>query len=310
MIVVFGSINIDLVARVPDLPRAGETVLGPGYQVVPGGKGANQALAARRAGAEVALVGAVGRDAFAETALGALAAAGVDLSGIARVDAPTGAAFIAVDAGGRNQIVVAAGANAQASAGGLDRLAAAGGDLLMLQWEVPEAENLAAARWAKARHMTVLLNRAPAGPVPAGLMALVDIVIVNEHEILALGAGLGLASDEPEAIAREIDRQLGKTAVVTLGAEGAVAWRDGVRCLVPALPVAVVDTTAAGDAFCGAFAAALAAGRGLVSAVEHGTAAGSLACTAFGAQPSLPEAEAIAAAALRIAARDIPLMPT
>lgn len=310
MIVVFGSINIDLVARVPDLPRAGETVLGPDYRVVPGGKGANQALAARRAGAVVTLVGAVGRDAFAETALGTLAAAGVDLSGIMRVEAPTGAAFIAVDAGGRNQIVVAAGANAKASADALDRLNTTSSDMLMLQWEVPEAENLAAARWAKARSMTVLLNRAPAGPVPAALMALVDIVIVNEHEILALAAGLGLASDAPETIAAEIDRQLGKTAVVTLGAAGAVAWRDGVRCLVPALPVAVVDTTAAGDAFCGAFAAALAAGRGLVSAVEYGTAAGSLACTTFGAQPSLPDAEAIAAAALRIAARDIPLMPT
>lgn len=310
MIVVFGSLNIDLVARVPDLPGAGETVLGPGYHVVPGGKGANQALAARRAGAEVALVGAVGRDAFADAALTALAAAGVDLARIARVDAPTGAAFIAVDAAGRNQIVVAAGANAEAKAAALDGLATGPGDILMLQGEVPEAENLAAARWAKAHGMTVLLNRAPAGPVPSALMDLVDVVIVNEHEILALATGLGLASDAPEAVATAIDRQLGKTAVVTLGAAGAVAWRDGVRCLVPALPVAVVDTTAAGDAFCGAFAAALAQGRGLVSAVEHGVAAGSIACTVFGAQPSLPDAAAIAPAALTIAARDMPLMPT
>ncbi|QCI69186.1 ribokinase [Phreatobacter stygius] len=309
MIVVFGSLNVDLVARVPVLPSAGETVLGPDYVTVPGGKGANQALAARRAGAEVVMVGAVGRDGFAEAALAALAAAGVDISRVARVEAPTGAAFIAVDPAGRNQIVVAAGANARASAAALDDLEAGKGDILMLQWEVPGAEILAAAQWAKARELTVVLNRAPAGPVPAELMALVDVVIVNEHEILALAEGLGMAAVDAEAIACEIDRRLGVTAIVTLGAAGALAWGGGVRCPVPALKVDVVDTTAAGDAFCGAFAAALAQGRGLTSAVEHGSAAGSLACTGFGAQPSLPARGAIEQGAAQLATRDIPLIP-
>lgn len=307
MIVVFGSLNIDLVARVPARPSAGETVLGPDYVVVPGGKGANQALAARRAGAEVVMVGAVGRDGFAEAALAALAEAGVDIARVARAEAPTGAAFIAVDAAGRNQIVVAAGANAQASAASLDGLPAGAGDILMLQWEVPEAEILAAARWARSHGLKVLLNRAPAGPVPAALLALVDVIIVNEHEVLALAENLDLATRDVETIASEIDRRLKVTTIVTLGAEGAVAWGGGVRCPVPALKVDVVDTTAAGDAFCGAFAAALAQGRGLTSAVEYGSAAGSLACTRFGAQPSLPERGAIEQGAALLATRDIPL---
>jgi ribokinase len=250
MIVVFGSLNIDLVARVPVLPRAGETVLGPDYLAVAGGKGANQALAARRAGAEVAMVGAVGRDGFADAALASLVAAGIDTSRIARVEAPTGAAFIAVDAEGRNQIVVAAGANAHARATQLDGLAAGPGDTLMLQWEVPEPEIRAAARWGRDR---------------------------------------GLSERHRLAVA------------VTLGAEGAVLWADGICHEAPAVPVEVVDTTAAGDTFCGALAAALDCRRGYETALEFACAAGSLACVSLGAQPSIPHRAAIEAAAAALA---------
>jgi len=301
MIVVFGSINIDLVARVPVLPRAGETVAGPGYAVIPGGKGANQALAARRAGADVVMVGAVGRDGFADAALSALAAEGVDISRVARANDPTGAAFIAVDDAGQNQIVVAAGANASVRSAALDGLAPGPRDILLLQWEVPEAEIRAAAAWGKERGMRVMLNRAPAGPVDAGLAGLLDLVVVNEHEVLDLGAGFGLADRDPDAVAAAISERHGLAVAVTLGAEGAMCWADGIRHASPAYPVAVIDTTAAGDTFCGALAAALDRRRGLETAIEFAAAAGSLACARLGAQTSIPDLAAIEAAAAILA---------
>jgi len=301
MIVVFGSINIDLVARVPVLPRAGETVAGPDYQVIPGGKGANQALAARRAGADVVMVGAVGSDGFAGPALASLEEAGIDLARVARVDAPTGAAFIAVDSGGQNQIVVAAGANATVRASALDGLSASPQDTMLLQWEVPEAEIVAAARWAKSHDMRVMLNRAPAGPITAELAGLLDVVVVNEHEVLALGAGLGLTDRDSDAVAAMLSERHGLAVAVTLGAEGALCWADGIRHESPAYPVAVVDTTAAGDTFCGALAASLDRRRGLETAIEFAAAAGSLACARFGAQSSIPDLAAIEAAAAVLA---------
>lgn len=306
MIVVFGSLNIDLVARVETLPKAGETVLGPGYGLVAGGKGANQALAARRAGAEVVMAGAVGRDGFAQDALARLDAAGVDLSRIMRTDEPTGAAFIAVDAQGRNQIVVASGANALARAETLEDLEAGAGDTLMLQWEIPEAEILRAARWAKERGLKVILNRAPAGPVTPELMGLLDVVVVNEHEARALGRGFDLAESDIDAIAATLSGRFGLAVAVTLGAEGALCWAGGIRHAAPALAVEVVDTTAAGDTFCGALAAALDRRRGLETAIDFATAAGSLACTRLGAQTGIPHREAIEAAALGLAAQRNP----
>lgn len=300
MVIVFGSLNIDLVARVEALPQAGETVLGSDYVAVPGGKGANQALAARRAGAEVVMVGAVGRDAFADAALAALAADGVDVSRVARADAPTGAAFIAVDGAGRNQIVVAPGANALASAAALEGLDPAHG-ILMLQGEVPEPEILAAARWGRAKNLTIMLNRAPAGPVPRELLDLTDILLVNEHEIMAVAEGHGIDTTDADAVASGLSAAFRLAVAVTLGAEGALCWADGICHSAPALAVAVVDTTAAGDAFCGAFAAARSRRRGYETCVDFATAAGSLACTGFGAQPSLPHRDAIEPAALGLA---------
>jgi ribokinase len=292
VIVVFGSVNVDFVTRVPAIPRPGETVLGPAYQVIPGGKGANQALAARRAGAEVALVGAVGDDPFAEIGLSLLRADGVDCSGVARVGQPTGAAFIAVAEGGENAIVVASGANALASAAGLRGLALGPADILLLQREVPEGEALAAARTMRDAGGRVVLNAAPAGRVAPELIGCLDVLIVNEHEAAEVGAGLGIEGD-PESIVRGIDAQAGVSCIVTLGGEGAVGWTGGVRRAVPALPVTVVDTTAAGDCFCGVFVAALSQGLHFGTALSRAAAAGSLACASPGAQPSLPWRDAI-----------------
>lgn len=296
MIVVFGSLNADLVTRVPSIPAPGETVLGPGYAVHPGGKGANQALAAARAGARVAMVGAVGRDGLADAALALLVAEGVDVSRVARVDAPTGAAFIAVDDRGENAIVVAAGANNDARAEQLADLSFGAGDLLLLQREVPEAECLSAARLAKARGARVMLNLAPAGAPSPDLLALLDVLVVNEHEAEVLAGALDLDTEDPLEIAKHVDAALGIATIVTLGAQGVVGWTQGVRRAGPALPVTVVDTTAAGDAFCGAFAAALDRGFGYGGALHRGVAAGGLACTRAGAQPSLPRGEEIEAA--------------
>ena len=299
MIAVFGSLNVDLVTPVERLPGAGETVMGPGYALHPGGKGGNQALAARRAGAEVVLVGAVGRDAFAEIALSLLAADGVDLTLVERVDAPTGAAFIAVDAAGANQIVVAAGANAQARADGLQDLSLGQRNILLLQREVPETECIAAARQAKQAGGRVILNLAPAGSPAPELLDCLDMLIVNEHEALVLARAWDWAEHEPDAFAQRVDAERGIACVVTLGGEGVVGWHGGVRRRLEAPKVEVVDTVAAGDSFVGAFAAALDAGYGFSGALQRGLAAGSLACTVPGAQPSVPrqaEIEALAGA--------------
>lgn len=297
MITVFGSLNVDLVTPVERLPGAGETVLGPGYALHPGGKGANQALAARRAGAQVTMVGAVGRDGFAEIALGLLAEDGVDLAHVARVEAPTGAAFIAVDAAGSNQIVVAAGANALARADAVEALKPGEGDMLLLQREVPESECLRAAQAMRGGGGRVILNLAPAGEPAPELLALTDILIVNEHEALILAGSLGWTETEPDAIARRIDGERGIACIVTLGSAGAVGWHGGVRRRLEAPVVDAVDTVAAGDSFVGAFAAALQAGFGFSCALQRGLAAGSLACTVAGAQPSVPRREAIEALA-------------
>ncbi|WP_075216259.1 ribokinase [Mongoliimonas terrestris] len=301
MIVVFGSINVDLVTVVPRLPGPGETVKGPDYQVFPGGKGANQALAARRAGAAVAMIGAVGADGFRHEALSLLAAAGVDLSGVAALDAPTGIAMIAVDGRAENQIVVASGANSRADPAGVARRIRAG-DTLLLQYEVPDAAVLAAAEAARAAGARVLLNAAPAGPVPPALARCLDVLIVNEHEAAEVAAAAGLP-EAPRAFASAWAAASGGVCVVTLGAEGAVAAGPEGQVSVAAPLVKVVDTTAAGDGFVGAFAAALDRGATLAEALMDGVAAGSLAVETTGAQPSLPDAAAIRTRAAGLAAR-------
>lgn len=295
MIVVFGSINVDLVTPVERLPGPGETVLGPGYALHPGGKGANQALAARRAGADVVLVGATGRDRFSDTALALLTADGVDLDHVAQVDQPTGAAFIATDREGANQIIVAAGANAAVRPDALRQLELAAEDILLLQREVPEEACLEAARAMKRAGGRVILNLAPAEAPSAALLDQLDMLIVNEHEAMVLAQALGWPEHDPDAIARRLDGERRIATIATLGEAGVVAWINGARHRFEAPQVAVVDTVAAGDSFAGAFAAALAAGKEMGAALRDGLAAGSLACTRRGAQPSIPRAAEIAA---------------
>ncbi len=289
MIVVFGSINADLVARVEHLPHEGETQFALAYTVHAGGKGANQALAARCAGADVALVGAVGRDGHAAVALAALAAAGVSLDGVARVDAPTGIALIHVDATGRNTITVVPGANACAQAATVSEATLVPGATLLLQLEVPLAEISALTTRARLRGVRTILNAAPAHALPAALLAAIDVLIVNEHEAAALAAPLRLAGT-PREFARALSARNGGTIIVTLGANGAVACAGGEMLHAPAPTVTVVDTTGAGDAFAGAFAAALDRGYPLRGALARGVAGGTLACAREGAQASLPDA--------------------
>jgi ribokinase len=275
-ITVVGSINLDFVASGPALPTPGETVTGATLARHPGGKGANQALAARRLGAGVTLVGRVGRDAMAEEALVLLRRDGVDVSGVeADAEVATGVALIAV-AGGENQIVVAPGANAAFTP---DRLVAIPAGALICQLELP-VETVAAAVQAAAGF--VCLNLAPAAAVPDALLARADLIVVNEKEAAFYGQGLHAA---PGLVA------------VTLGARGAILYRAGAELARAAPPaVAVIDSTGAGDCFVAALTVALLEGRPPADALAFACAAGALAATRAGAQSSLPwraEVEAV-----------------
>jgi ribokinase len=295
VITVFGSINIDLIVAVAALPRPGETVLGPGYRLAPGGKGANQALAAARAGGTVRMIGAVGNDDFAARALADLAAAGVDLSRVARVPEPTGAAMICVDAKGENMIVVASGANRRAAAEQLDAELLARPGLLLLQMEVAPEASWAVVERARERSWRILLNAAPAGPIPPSVLSRLDWLVVNGGEAITVAAAAGLAAGDPIEAARAIAGVAGPACIVTLGGEGAAAAAKDELWRVGALPITPVDTVGAGDAFVGTFAATIDGGGALPEALHRAAVAGGLACLTPGAQPSLPSAAAIAA---------------
>jgi ribokinase len=273
---VVGSINLDLVATCERLPRPGETVTGAEFTRVPGGKGANQAVAAARLGAEVTMVGCVGADDFAREARRALETSGVDVSRIRVVEGPTGVALILVDADGENQIVVAPGANARLTPDDAD---VGETDGVLCQLEVPVAAVAAAAR----ADAFFCLNVAPARPVPAELLARADLVVANRYELDALGG-------PPPGL-----------TALTLGAEGAVLLEDGAEIARAEPPhVTAVDGTAAGDAFTACLAVSLLENRPREEALRRACAAGALAASRFGAQTSLPtasEVDAILAAA-------------
>ena len=290
MIVVFGSLNMDLIVPVAALPRAGETVLAKGYQRAPGGKGANQAVAAARAGARVAMAGCVGRDEDGDRLLEALAAAGVDTAPIAAVAAPTGLAVVAVAEGGENLIVAASGANLAARQAMVPDALLADCSTLLLQMELPPDQTFALARRARAAGRRVVLNCAPAGAVAPEAL---DLLVMNEGEARAIAAGMGLGEDTAEGIALRLARCHRLTAVVTLGAEGALAASPQQRWRIGALPVAAVDSTGAGDAFTGTLAAGLDNGMAFAAALRCASVAGALACLTPGAMPALPTAAAI-----------------
>ncbi|HEV2557724.1 MAG TPA: PfkB family carbohydrate kinase [Microvirga sp.] len=285
MILVFGSINIDFVFRTQALPREGETVLTDGMLLVPGGKGANQAVAAARAGARVAMVGCIGQDAMAEPATAGLRGAGVDLQHLRRSERPTGCAAIVVDAAGRNHITVASGANLDTADGMVADALLGPGTTLLLQNEVDAEANLTLARRARSRGASVILNAAPARAMNAALWAgLLAGLVVNETEAAMLAG-----SHEPEAL-RQLAAAMDAPVVATLGGDGAMAvMPDGTVHRIGALRLdRVVDTTAAGDSFVGALATALQQGQGLGEALRFASVAGALACTKPGAQTSAP----------------------
>jgi len=294
MVVVFGSLNLDLVAQVARMPSPGETVRGQTFATAPGGKGANQALAAARAGANVALFGAVGRDAFGAAALANLEACGVDLTGVIAVNAATGVAMIHVDARGENAITVVAGANDEANAGQVPDGSLRPDAVLVMQLEVPLAEVMALA--TRARGTRIVLNAAPALALPGELLRQIDTLVVNETEA-AFAAAEWRVPAEPEPFAMEASVQHGCTVVVSLGSRGALAAREGEIIMIAAPATNVVDTTGAGDALVGAYAAALDRGASLREALADGVAAGSLACTRHGAQAASPMRGEIAALA-------------
>lgn len=288
---VFGSLNMDLVVRVARFPAPGETVSGHTFTAVPGGKGANQAAASARLGVETALVGRVGDDAHGEALLGALRESGVDVTGVTRTPGvPTGTAHIQVTDGGENTIVVVPGANHALEGSDLERLERAleGAAVLMLQLELPLPQVLGAARRAAARGVPVLLDPAPARPLPDELWRLCTLVTPNEHEAGVL-TGLSVATDTGVRAAAEALLGLGaREVVVKRGAQGA-DWTDGETWHhVPAHRVRAVDTVAAGDAFNGALAAALASGLPRPEALAWGAATAAVAVTRPGAQTSLP----------------------
>ncbi len=301
MIIVFGSINVDMVARVPTLPGPGETVLAPNYRAVAGGKGANQAVAAARAGAATAMIGCVGGDGFAETALSAMGDCKIDLSAVKVVEEPTGCAMIGVDPAGANQIIVASGANRMVRAAQLDDRLLGPDTTLVLQLEVDAEETWAVIARARARAARVILNTAPAAPVPADTAASCDILVMNEIEAVMLAQVSGFGGADPVASAKAVAAAWDVAAVVTLGADGARAFATGAAWRIGALAVEAVDTTAAGDAFVGVLAAALDGGEPLAQALRRASVAGGLACERAGAQPSLPGRAAIDAALPRLA---------
>ena len=298
LVCVVGSLMFDLVMRVSHRPRRGETLLAEDCGTFLGGKGFNQAVAARRMGAAVAMVGRLGDDEFAARFRAALAAEGIDGSGVAADDeAGTGIAAPLIEPDGSNSIVAAPRANMRVSTADVERAAPLirGAHVLLLQLEIPSDACEAAARIARAAGRRVVLNPAPAVPFPDSLLRLADVLTPNEGEAAAL-AGFPV-SDVPSAYAaaQAIQGRGAAIVIVTLGGLGAVAVGDGERLHLPARPVAVVDTTAAGDAFNGALAAALAEGRGLSEAMQWANAAGACAVTRLGAEPSLPSRAEVAA---------------
>ncbi len=290
MIVVFGSLNMDIIVRVPHLPEPGETVLAPEHRTAPGGKGANQAVAAARAGARVAMAGCVGADDNGRDLAAVIGREGVDTGLISVGGKPTALAMIPVDGAGANQIVVSSGANGEARQDRVTDDVLGAASTLLLQHEVPRAENIALARRARAAGLRVILNAAPAAPVVPETL---DLLVVNEVEAGVVGGALGIPSGDPLDLAQALADGAGLATVVTLGERGCIAVAPGERWRVAGLAVRAIDSVGAGDAFCGTLAAALDAGLALVDALRRATVAGALACLEPGAMPALPHAASV-----------------
>jgi ribokinase len=293
-ILVVGSLNADLVVRASHFPQPGETISGGDLQIIPGGKGANQAVAASRQGISVVMVGRVGNDSFGPELINNLKRNNVDASYV-QIDpqSATGTAIIVVDANGQNSIVLSPGGNGKVSPADVENVPFSDHKLLLLQLEIPIEAVIAAAQRAKENGLRVLLNPAPAYSLPDELIALPDFILPNETE-------LSLLTDRPvndissaEKAAKALLERGAQNVIVTLGANGALIVTGTQVLHVDTYKVNVVDTTAAGDAFSGGFASALLQNESLEDAVRYGCACGALATTKFGAQPSLPTREEV-----------------
>jgi ribokinase len=293
-VAVVGSINMDLVVRAPRFALAGETILGHTFNTIPGGKGANQAVAARRQGADVCMIGRVGSDAFGEIMSRNLEREGINTERLlGEKGESSGVALITVDDNGENTIIVVQGANGRLAVADIEaaRKLIAEADVLLMQLEIPLPVVESAAQAAREGGVTVILNAAPARPLSPQLLSLVDYLVVNETEVLLLARDTSVANStiSPEEAARALQRIGARNVVITLGEQGALLLSvNGSSVSVPAFRVLTVDTTAAGDAFVGAFAVRLAAGVEPGEALRWANAAGALTVIREGAQPSLP----------------------
>lgn len=290
-ILVIGSLNADLVVRSPRFPQPGETISGSDLLTIPGGKGANQAVAAARQNVNVAMVGRVGKDNFAPFLIENLSSNHVNASHVAQDNVATGTAIIVVDENGQNSIVLSPGANGKVDSQDVD--SAPDAKILLLQFEIPMDSVLYAAKRYKAKGTTVILNPAPARQIPDELLAAVDILVPNESELSLLTNMQVTDVQSAELAAKEILKHGVKTVIVTLGSKGALVVTSSQVTQVDTYKVNVVDTTAAGDAFIGGFASAILRKKSLEKSVRYGCACGALATTKLGAQPSLPTKEEV-----------------
>lgn len=294
MIIVFGSLDVDIIMPVERFPHPGETVLcSTDYLTRSGGKGSNQAIAAAKAGAKVAFVGKVGDDAFGRRSVSNLKSNSVWTAGIGISERPTGCGTIIVDTNGANFVTVAPGANLDTTADQVPDEILIPKNVLLTQLEVPAAEVLLVLARARKNGVTTILNASPSGNIPAEALSTIDYLIVNEIESLQLAQSLSISEKNPAKLALEIAKRGNLTCIITLEERGSVAAHGGLLFHAAAMKVDVVDTTGAGDAFCGIFAACVQAGMNWKDALHRAGIGASLSCLGLGSQEAIPSSEDI-----------------